>query len=632
LDDILKVLKRIVLIVAVIGFLCNCSTLSNQKGPKGKGTAPFGAADPSSDPQNHGSKATLTDSDISGEKGSLASLTYPQTAKPSGSTAIITPPFSNDGNPALDETQDTDSAAGNKEGQPLLDEALDYCELAQSFWQKGELENALEALDNAYSLILGVDTKQDVKLIQQKEDLRFLISRRILEIYASRNIVVSGRYDEIPLELNVHVEKELKRFTGYEKDFFIQSYARSGRYQPYILEALRKAGMPEELAWLPLIESGFKVTALSRARALGLWQFIPSTGYKFGLKRNRYIDERIDFIKATDAAIAYLKELHSIFGDWATVLAAYNCGEGRVLKVIRTQNVNYLDNFWDLYQRLPHETARYVPRFYATLHIVKNPEKYGFKNLSADPPLVFDTVAINRQVHLKDVAKSMEMSLKDLKALNPELRYSLVPPESYTLRVPKGAQDDLLAKLKTIPTSKLPQRTYVYHRVRSGQTLSTIARRYRTSVRAIMRANNMRSSHLIRAGKRLKIPQRGYTFSKRTTRSAKPAPMPTSGTHYVRKGDSLWIIANRYGTTVKKIHKLNQLSSNHLYIGQPLKIPGFKPEPLPTTSQLSTYSVQRGDSPYTIALKHNMALERLLRINRLTPRSKIYPGQKLFIE
>lgn len=630
----MNIIKRIVLIVAAIGFLCNCSTLLTQKGPKGKGpgTAPFGAADPSSDPQHPKSKATLTDSNISGEKGSAASLTYPQTAKPSGSTAVITPPFSNDGDPALDETQGTDSAAGAKEGQPLLDEALDYCELAQSFWQKGELENALEALDNAYSLIVGVDTKQDVKLIQQKEDLRFLISRRILEIYASRNIVVNGHYDEIPLELNAHVEKELKRFTGYEKDFFIQSYARSGRYRPYIMEALRKAGLPEELAWLPLIESGFKVTALSRARALGLWQFIPSTGYKFGLMRNRYIDERIDFIKATDAAITYLKELHSIFGDWATVLAAYNCGEGRVLKVIRTQNVNYLDNFWDLYQRLPLETARYVPRFFATLHIVKNPEKYGFKNLSADPPLEFDTVAINRQVHLKDVAKSMETSLKDLKALNPELRYSLVPPESYTLRVPKGTQDDLLAKLETIPTSKLPQRAYVYHRVRSGQTLSTIARRYRTSVRAIMRANNMRSSHYIRAGKRLKIPQRGYTFSRRKTRATERVPVPTSGTHYVRKGDSLWIIAKRYGTTVQKIRKLNQLSSNHLYIGQPLKIPGFKPEPLPTTSQLSTYKVQRGDSPYTIALKHNMALERLLRINRLTPRSKIYPGQKLFIE
>ena len=559
------------------------------------------------------------------------SLTYPQTAQPGTGDSVIGSPLSADTDPSPDLNEATADSTNAKEGQPLLDEALGFCELAQSFWQKGELDNALEALDNAYALILDADAKEDAKLIQQKEDLRFLISKRILEIYASRNIVVNGNHNEIPMEMNIHVEKELKRFTGYEKLFMAQSYVRSGYYRTYILEALRKAGLPEELSWLPLIESGFKDKALSRARALGLWQFIPSTGYKFGLKRDRYIDERLDFVKATDAAIAYLKELHSIFGDWATVLAAYNCGEGRVLRVIRTQNINYLDNFWDLYQRLPRETARYVPRFFATLHIVKNLKKYGFEDLTPNASLDFDTVTINRQVRLKDVSKTTGIELDALKTLNPELRYDLVPPESYTLRVPKGSQDELLAKIDTIPTSKLPQRAYVYHRVRTGQTLSTIARRYRTSVRAIMRANNMRRSNFIRAGKRLKIPQRGYTLAKKSA-PAKRAAVPSTGKHYVRKGDSLWIIAKRYGTTVKKIKKINALSSNHLYIGQRLKIPGFKPEPLPSTSQLGTYSVRRGDSPYTIAQKHNMALERLLRINRLTPRSKIYPGQKLFIE
>jgi membrane-bound lytic murein transglycosylase D len=562
----------------------------------------------------------LPDAAITGDDGTT--LTYPQT----------TQPFDGVDNDAtlLSEGLDEGSVE-DKEGQPLLDEALGFIELAQSFWQKGELDNALEALDNAYALILDADAKEDAKLIQQKEDLRFLISKRILEIYASRNIVVNGHHDEIPLVMNSHVAKELQRFTGLEKTFFARSYARSGLYRSYILESLRKAGLPEELSWLPLIESGFKVKALSSARALGLWQFIPSTGYKFGLKRDRYIDERMDFIKATDAAIAYLKELHSIFGDWATVLAAYNCGEGRVLRVIRSQNINYLDNFWDLYQRLPRETARYVPRFYATLHIIKNPEKFGFDHLAADAPIDYKTVTINRQVHLKAVSQKTGIELKLLKALNPELRYGLVPPETYTLRVPKGRQQDLLAKIDTIPISTLPQRTYVYHRVRSGQTLSAIAKRYRISVRAIMRANNMRSSHFIRAGKRLKIPQRGYTYAKSSVTTKRP-PVPATGKHYVRKGDSLWNIANRYGTTVQKIKKLNKLSSNRLFIRQILKIPGSKPEPLPKAGQLGTYSVRRGDSPYTIALKHNMALERLLRINRLTPRSKIYPGQKLYIE
>ncbi len=616
MDNDLKTPKRFVLIIAAVGFLCSCSHFSNAKDPDSIGSKEGAAPDASQATQGI-------------EAGEQAALTYPQTAQPSDGSAIINPPFSTDTGPDPDQAG-VAAEEPKKEGQPLLDEALDYCEVAQAHWQKGELDKALEALDSAYELILQVDT-QEGKLIQQKEDLRFLISKRILEIYASRNIVVSGLHDEIPMEMNIHVEKELKRFTGIEKRFFVESYARAGHYRPYILKALREAGMPEELAWLPLIESGFKVRALSRARALGLWQFIPSTGYKFGLKRNQYVDERLDFIKSTDAAIAYLKELHSIFGDWATALAAYNCGEGRVLRVIRTQNVNYLDNFWDLYQKLPRETARYVPRFFATLHIVKNPEKYGFMDtLKFEEPFVYDTATINRQVQLKDVSKATGMDFKELRALNPELRYSLIPGESYTLRIPKGKEEDLLAKIDTVPTSKLPQPAFVYHRVRRGQTLSTIARRYRTSVRAIMRANNMRRS-LIRAGKRLKIPTRGYRVV-RSTAATKPAPVPSSGVHYVRKGDSLWIIANRYGTTVQKIRKENALSSNHLYIGQALKIPGFKPGPLPDTSKLNTYSVQHGDSPYTIAQKHKMTVQRLLHINKLTPRSKIYPGQKLFIE
>ena len=566
--------------------------------------------------------ATLPEDPVEAAPGSVPAFEYPQLDAPESASRQASD----------DEAEDDAGDIADKEEQSLLDEALGFCELAQSFWQKGELDNALESLDKAYSLILGVDTLENAKLIQQKEDLRFLISKRILEIHASRNIVVNGNHDEIPMVMNSHVEKELKLFTGPERKFFVESYKRSGQYRDYILGALRKAGLPEELSWLPLIESGFKVRAFSRARALGLWQFIPSTGYKFGLKRNKYIDERFDFIKSTDAAIAYLQELHSIFGDWATVLAGYNCGEGRVLKVIRSQKVNYLDNFWDLYQRLPRETARYVPRFFATLHIVKNPGKYGFDDLSAGAPPRFETLEINRQVHLKYIAEAIGSDLETLRALNPELRYNIVPPEPYKLRVPHGRKENLRTAIKTIPVAKLPQRAYVWHRVRYGQNLSAIARRYRTSVSAIMRANNLRRRNMIRAGKRLKIPLRGYKTSKSVAVQRPTAPRRTTGLHYVRKGDSLWIIAKRYGTTVKKIKKANGLYSNRLAIGQRLKVPGVKREPLPDTSRLNTYRVQRGDSPYTIARKHQIQLERLLRINRLTPRSKIFPGQKLFVE
>lgn len=528
------------------------------------------------------------------------------------------------------QNNESDDPDQGEKIQSVLDEALDFCQASQDFWQKGELENALEALDQAYALILKTDTTNSPKLLQQKEDLRFLISKRILEIYASRNIVVNGNHNAIPLVMNKHVQLEINHFTKYgEKKFFIEAYKRSGKYRPYIVSELKAAGMPVELSWLPLIESGFKVNALSRARALGPWQFIPSTGYKFGLKRDKYIDERIDPIKSTKAAIEYLKELHQIFGDWSTVLAAYNCGEGRVLRVIRSQNINYLDNFWDLYERLPRETARYVPRFIAALFIINDPEKYGLNAITVDEPLEYENVTVSKQIHLKNIAKEIGVPEKTLRELNPELRYRILPQDEYPLRVPPGKSEVLLANLDNIPVTHPPQPAYVYHRIRSGESLSTIARRYRSSVRKIMRANNLHRSSYIVAGKKLKIPLRGTMPYRPKIDHTKDFTLPS--THVVKRGDSLWNIAKRYDTTTKKIQSLNDLQTTQLHIGQVLKMPGYKDEKI-EVGDLKVYQVKRGDSPFDIAQLHNMPLKRFLRINLLTPNSTIYPGQKLFIE
>jgi membrane-bound lytic murein transglycosylase D len=585
--------------------------------------------------------AILPDENISEPDASKAVGASADTVDPDAGAepAAVSPAVSSPAGPPQEPVPSYDSGApGPPPGavaaqpavQPILDEALDFCQLSQDYWQKGELESALESLDQAYALILKVDTSNEPKLIQQKEDLRFMISKRILEIYASRNIVVNGNHDVIPLVVNKHVESEIKLFTeGLEKDFFRESYRRSGRYRNQIKKALVQAGLPEELSWLPLIESGFKVNALSRARALGLWQFIPSTGYKFGLKRDKYIDERLDPVKATAAAIDYLKELHQIFGDWTTVLAAYNCGEGRVLRVIRSQNVNYLDNFWDLYERLPRETARYVPRFLATLHILRKASDYGVDSLQLDPPLSYETVEINKQVHLKDVAAKIGVEKTLLVELNPELRYQILPPGAYPLRLPKGQSQLLLAELDEIPLSRPPQRTFVYHRIRRGETLSQIARRHRTSVRSIMRANHLRRSNYIVAGRLLKIPQRGYRYV--ASPPATPRQSDSASTHRVRRGDSLWNLAKRYGTTTREIQAANNLSSTRLSVGQVLKIPGTRATP-PDRDGLSRYRVKRGDSPFQIAKLHQMKLTRFLEINQLTPRSKIYPGQTLYVE
>jgi membrane-bound lytic murein transglycosylase D len=519
-----------------------------------------------------------------------------------------------------------------KKTQQILDEALEFCQTSQDFWGQGDFENAIAALDQAYNLILRAETNDNPKLIQQKEDIRFMIGKRMLEIYASRHTVATGNHDAIPMVMNRYIEKEIKLFQGLEREFFVSSYKRSGRYGPEIVNALREAGLPKELFWLPLIESGFKVKALSRARALGLWQFIPSTGYKFGLKRDQWIDERMDVTKATAAAIAYLKELHNIFGDWLTVLAGYNCGEARVLSVIRNQNINYLDNFWDVFEKLPWETARYVPRFLAALFIINDPERFGFELKDLDPPQSYETVAVAKQMRLKDMGNAMGFSGSTLEDLNPELRHAATPPDLYDLKVPKDKGALLLARLDEIPLWTPPERLYAYHRVQRGETLSHLADRYRTSVPAIAAANHIGTRGFIRVGQRLRIPLSGKRVL--STQARKSVDFGESGRilHRVNTGDSLWLLARRYNTNTREMIRLNNLKTTRLNIGQQLVIRQGTDAVQTTGADTNTYRVRRGDSPYEIARSHNMKLERFLRINDLTPRSKIYPGQVLAVE
>ncbi len=517
-------------------------------------------------------------------------------------------------------------------GQDKIDQALELCNYAQEMWEEGNLDEALASLDSAYYLILEIDHSAFHELSQQKEDVRYLISKRILEIYASRQIVVTGQHDEIPITMNTHVKAEIKRLTGPERRYFIQSMERAARYRPFIVKELKKAGLPEEISWLPLIESGFKLRALSSARALGLWQFIPSTGHKFGLNRNHYIDERMDPEKSTLAAIAYLKELHNLFGDWTTALASYNCGEYRVLKTIRRQKINYLDNFWDLYQNLPRETSRYVPRFLATIHIVNNLEKYNMKITNPSAPIEYETFEVKKQVRLKDVAKQINVSPLLLTQLNPELRHDLLPPETYPLKIPKEKASFFLSGLDKIKTTYSPPPIYVYHRVRKGDTLSGIAKRYKTSVKTISRANNISKRHKIIAGKILKIPSRQYRGNINVANTGiKKGTSPGKQIRYkVNRGDNLWHIATRFSTTTKQIMLLNKLQNTTLHVGQTLLI-------APSNKALSkkdnaTYRVKSGDSPFLIAKRYNMSLNRFLSLNHLNKRSKIFPGQKVIIE
>jgi len=533
----------------------------------------------------------------------------------------------NSAEPNASEQVDPDGKNHNQNNkQVIMDEALDFLSQAQLLWEKGEIEKALTILDEAYSLLL--DVNGDPEITWQKDDLRVMIAKKIVEIYASRSNVAAGYQSEIPLVINDDVKKAIKRFQRGERKFFISSYMRSGRYRPMILKQLKDAGLPEELSWLPLVESGFKIRALSSARALGLWQIIPSTGYMYGLKRDHWIDERMDPEKSTRAAIAYLKELHGIFGDWLTVLAAYNCGEGRVLRAISRQQMNYLDNFWDLYHQLPTETSNYVPRFLATLHILKDPEKYGIDlNREQEKSVPFDTVKTEKSVRLKDVAKWLHTPEKTLNFLNSELRYKTTP-NIYDLKIPSGMRKKLALIIDKIPKAKRPGGAkYTRYKVKRGDTLSVLSRRYRSSVNAIMAANHLTSKHSIRAGKWLKIPSRGYVYSKRPQ---KPAFKEGGVAAYrVKKGDSLWLVARRFGTTVSEIKKLNGLSRNNLTIGQVIRIRSSSAGDNAVSAK--TCVVEKGDTLSAMALRNRIDLGKLFKLNGFNRNSLIYPGQTVIV-
>jgi membrane-bound lytic murein transglycosylase D len=530
---------------------------------------------------------------------------------------------------------DLENGGSDLFAQQKIDEALELCNSAQEMWEEGKIDDALGNLDTAYVSIMEIDTDAYPEFYQQKEDVRFLISKRILEIYASRQTAANGTHNEIPLIMNNFVQDEINSLTGPERGFFIQSLERSQRYRPYIISELKKAGLPEEISWLPLIESGFKLRALSSARALGLWQFIPSTGYKFGLNRDHYIDERMDPEKATLAAINYLKELHGLFGDWTTALAAYNCGEGRVLGTIRTQKINYLDNFWDLYQKLPRETARYVPRFLATLHIINNLEKYNICLEQPLSPIPYRTCEITNQVRLSDIADEIEVDVAVLQDLNPELRYAMLPDEAYQLRVPEEKADLFLSKADSIKStySPPPPTPYTTHRVGKRETLFSIAEKYKTTPEAIMAANNLGKTQKIIAGRKLKIPceSDGTDIAKTALRLSKPEKAKTLQKYTVQRGDNLWGIAEKFNTTTKSIMAENKLSGTTLIVGQNLTIAPGK-QISQSREAVTRYKVRNGDSPASIAKKYKIPVDRLLALNHLSKKSKIFPGQNLIVQ
>jgi len=571
----------------VLFFICACSTTAQLQ------TDPQGRISPSDRPPV-GKNAKNGRAD-----GAPASLPRGTETKPQGLGPGFSgvdpsvrppadcPPGTEPGTLAAGQTARAAGANGSENGDPDIDEEIDeiveLLRLAQAYRDKGDMDSALKSLDKAYGILLG-EEESNSTVIRQKDDLRLLIARKILDIYTGKRVSTVGRQSEIPLIMNADVEKEIRSFQTVERNFFERSYERAGYYLPIMKQHLRQAGIPEELAWLPLVESGFQVHALSKARALGPWQFIPSTGYKYGLNRDLYIDERMNVEKSTQAAIAYLTDLHSLFGDWLTALAAYNCGEGRVLKVISRQQSDYLDHFWDLYRQLPYETARYVPRFLATLHIVKNPKKFGM-NLP-DPyakPIAFETVRTFRSMKLFDIACQMGISTDTLVMLNPELRHQITPDRPYELKIPQGLGPQYALVADQIRESKPPappererKAKIVKYRVKQGDSVASVSKKFGLSSRSLMAANGMKNEGPLTTGRILKIPvkpkDRGTAVAAGKKGKSKKAAATAVVRHTVKKGETLTQIAKRYGTTPAEIQKVNHLQTTQLKSGQVIKV------------------------------------------------------------
>lgn len=380
-----------------------------------------------------------------------------------------------------------------------------------------------------------------------------------------------------PLEDSPYIRRHEQWFAN-NPEYMENMINRAQLYLYYIVEEVEKRGMPMEIALLPAIESAYQPHAFSRARAVGLWQFMPATGRLYGLKANWWYDGRRDVIASTQAALDYLAKLNKEFdGDWQLALAAYNCGEGKVGRLMAQNRRKGLPTtYQDL--KLPRETVNYVPKLMAMVNIITHPEKYGLKLASIPNAPYFAQVDIGSQVDLGVVAKLADLPVAELYQINPEhVRWITDPNGSHQLLIPANKKDALLAGLSTLANEDRVQ--WSHHEVRRGDIIGKVAQHYGISVDAIRSANRL-NTNLLRVGQNLLIPvSTSKTLSASYVPSAAPARINDGEhgkvrvTHRVRSGDTLWSIAKRYNVYVHQLRQWNLMGTRDmLKRGQRLKI------------------------------------------------------------
>lgn len=555
------------------------------------------------------------------------------------STGVVKDSTSDLENTPKDEFEEVElhyalGVAFNQEGKWL--EAQEQFEQSLEFLANLDLEEAdslrehkfqtlLNEIAGDYKItLLSLGILSDESSISAfRERFESIENFKSLQKGTEENVVPPTReatYD-MPIEWNERVENAVVYFQTVGRKAFTTYMKRSGKYKDLMQKILREKGLPEDLVWLCLVESGFNPKAYSWARAMGPWQFIAGTGKKYGLKRNWWYDERKDFVKSTYAACDYLTFLYNKFNSWPLALAGYNGGEGRVEKAIKKHET---DDFWRL--KLRKQTEDYVPLYMAATIIAKDPERYGF-DLEFDEPLSFDEVEINQPVDLKKVSKILGTSPDAICELNLELLRGVTPPNcrGYKLRIPAGKTELFAQGFQEADTKA--SGLFVEHKVTSGQTLSYLSQKYGVPVSAIMEANGLTNKHRLSVGQRLVIPANAPMADAGPKVSSKRSEKKKSGstTYIVKEGDTLSELALKFDTSPQALKRLNGLkNTDRINKGQKLLIPGESPIP---TMVLKEHIVKKGETLGYLATKYGVSVSA----NNLSSAHRLKVGQPLLI-
>lgn len=455
------------------------------------------------------------------------------------------------------------------------------------------------------------------------------VEKHVVIVPAEPAIRIAEPTYDIPMDLNTKVLDYVEIFQTTRRRSFEAGLVRSRKFESLMKPIFAGYGIPTDLYYLALIESGFNPKAYSRAKAMGVWQFINSTGKIYGLRRTEWLDERRDPEKATRAAARHLKDLFDEFGSWPLAFAAYNAGSGRVQRAIAKAGTN---DFWSL--QLPGETRNYVPAFFAALIIAKDPERYGF-HLEYEQLEPTEIMEVGGGTRLSLVAALCRTSVDTIQDLNPELRKTTVPPGGkYALKIPAGRTEALVAGLAKVPAGKSTAGQTSY-RVVPGDTLFSLAKRFGTSTEAIREASRIKDSAL-RPGQQLVIP--GLRLAEAPIPRA-PGRVVVSSTlprsYRVRAGDNAWSIARRFNVPLDELLAWNGLDPGAvLKVGQSISLrePGTTGVATARSSRGGrTYEVRRGDNLWQISRKFDTPLEELRRLNGLGTDPDLKPGDRLLL-